>query len=206
MRLPKIPNWLIRIAFGLGAAFMVWGWLLGFFSFEIARWVGRNQSDQTEFPLFSVDDVTTDERGQMYVANGFYQRVQRYSATGQFERGWNIPAAGGMFRFTIANAGIVQVVTARTDQRLTYNVDGELVHSEPLLTTFQMPSGTDHELHATGWVLVDIVDKSGNVRVRSSRWMQLLAWNMSFVYVASGLSFMVVAAIAHKHSPSSRSA
>lgn len=84
-----------RILIATGAALFLFGvgvtpaWL-AFQSFG-----GRSQS-ATEFPLGHLVDAAADSKGQLYVADGIYRRIQQYSPDGHFQRGWSVPGIVGV--------------------------------------------------------------------------------------------------------------
>jgi hypothetical protein len=53
-------------------------------------------------------------------------RIQVYDASGQFLRGWFVPASGGAFRLAIGAGDEVEVITARRPKKLVYSLGGEL--------------------------------------------------------------------------------
>jgi hypothetical protein len=103
--------------------------------------------------LGEVRDVATDPQGRIYVAEGFYARVQRYSADGEFEVGWPVPTAG-FFALRTTSDGQLQVATARGNKLLTYTADGQLVsegtHDGRLAQEFAAENETTGGLAARG--------------------------------------------------------
>jgi hypothetical protein len=94
-------------------------WLIG-------AWVGGQKLSGMEFPLSHVADVAVDSHGRIYVAESFFQRIQRYSPEGRFERGWFVPTSG-VFALRTTADDRVKVATARASKLLTYSPDGQLL-------------------------------------------------------------------------------
>jgi hypothetical protein len=88
-------------------------------------------ASSVEFPLSDPQDVVADERGLIYVALGFYGRVQVYVATGTFLRGFFVNVDGGAFRLKIDKPDSVTVVSARGNKVLLYDSKGGLVQTKP---------------------------------------------------------------------------
>ena len=93
-------------------------------SWLLTKWIGGPRLAAVEFPLSDPLDVAVDSKGRIYVADGMYSRVQRYSPEGQFQLGWFVPTAG-VFALKTLEDDRVQVATARANKLLTYSADGE---------------------------------------------------------------------------------
>jgi hypothetical protein len=113
----------ILLIFGAALFFMGVGTVVGWKAFG---WIAPSRSAETEFPFGDLIDVAVDDQGRIYVADGFYSRVQRYSASGEFERGWFADTAG-VFALRTTATGLVEVATARANKLLTYTPDGQLL-------------------------------------------------------------------------------
>src|SRR4051812_42500387 len=85
----------------------------------------------TRFPLGDPDSADTDAAGRIYVTDGFYHRVQRFSPAGGFELGWHIPGAVGPFRIRTAPNSTVEVAVAKADSVFVYSSDGEFLTRRP---------------------------------------------------------------------------
>ena len=95
-------------------------------AWELLKWIGGPRLAAVEFPLSDPRDVAVDSQGRIYVAEGMYSRVQRYSPEGQFQLGWFVPTAG-VFSLKTREGDRVQVATARANKVLTYSADGYLI-------------------------------------------------------------------------------
>lgn len=77
------------------------------------------------FPLSDPQDVVVDNRGRIYVALGFYSRVQVYDPNGVFLYGCFVKTGGGVFRIRPNDRDMVDVAAVREKWVYSYNVDGE---------------------------------------------------------------------------------
>lgn len=89
-----------------------------------------------QFPLGDPESVDTDAAGSIYVAEGFYHRVQRYSPTGDFEIGWHIKAVGP-FRLRVMPDSTIEVAVAKARSVFVYASDGKPVTRRPLEVPFE---------------------------------------------------------------------
>ncbi len=82
------------------------------------------------FPLSSPHCATIDEHGRVYVALGFYSRIQVYDSNGKFLFGFFTETGGGSFRMHFAPDGYLRVATARGRQLHIYDEAGHLMSSQ----------------------------------------------------------------------------
>ena len=96
------------------------------------------------FPLGDADSADTDAAGRVYVTDGFYKRVQRFSPAGDFELGWHIVGAVGPFRLRTGPDSTIEVAAAKARSVFVYSADGEFLTRRPLEVPFeQFASATE---------------------------------------------------------------
>jgi hypothetical protein len=167
---------LFRIVGGIGKALFFVGPALAIGGCLWSRFSAPEQAP-VEFPLGEVHDVATDSRGRIYVAEGFYARVQRYSPGGEFELGWSVPT-GGVFALRTTPDDHVQVATARANKLLTYNADGQLVsattHDGKMSQEFASETETTGDYAVRRGLCPHVVDMRTGQTVISTPWPKRL--------------------------------
>jgi NHL repeat len=114
-----------KLLLGIGVPLFLFGMAI-VPGWRLAKWIGGSRLTRVEFPLSDPSDVAVDSKGRIYVADGMYSRVQRYSPEGRFQLGWFVPTAGVFALKTLDNDRL-QVATARANKLLTYSADGDLI-------------------------------------------------------------------------------
>ena len=148
---------------------------------------------RTEFPLGNPTNVVVDSKGRIYVAEGAYARVQRYSADGQFERGWWVSEGAFHFALRIMPDDFVQVATA-ADYLVTYSPDGELISNrrtrgEGLVAKFETDTTTSGGYEVRHALYPHVVDTRTGRTVIKPSWPQILvafpfpAWGYWLIFV-----------------------
>ena len=79
------------------------------------------------FPLGDPNSVVADEKGQIYVGLGLYNRVQVYDQIGEFLFGFHVKRNFGAFQLRWDSEGRLNVVTARGNELYVYDSPGSLI-------------------------------------------------------------------------------
>jgi hypothetical protein len=185
----------------LGKMFSVCGVALFLFGMGIvlgwtaASWIGGSRLKGTEFPLGDVRDVAVDSRGRIFVADGFFHRVQRYSPDGRFELGWFVPTAG-VFALRTTDTDEVQVATARANKLVTYTGDGWMTSKtewgQDHYSEYAAERETTGHMEIRGGFLPRVVDtRSGRTIVKTPWPKRLVAPPFpAFAYSFLGVGIM----------------
>ena len=106
------------------------------------------------YPLGHPASVIADEKGQIYVGLGLYNRVQVYDRTGEFRFGFQVKGNSGAFQLRWDSDRQLNIVTARGDRLMVYDHSGSLLSS----------SKADKELYSATRAdnLSGFVDGTGN--------------------------------------------
>lgn len=80
----------------------------------------------TEMPLGSVESIAVDDQGRIYLALGFYNRVQQYDPDGHFLRGWFIHAGKPGMSINIVD-NTIEVYARSLGVVYIYDAEGELL-------------------------------------------------------------------------------
>ncbi len=81
----------------------------------------------TELPLAHLQGIVADQQGNVYIGIQFYERIQLYDTTGNFQKGWFVNTAGGSFRLKMNELNQLEVATARTNLHYIFDQDGNIV-------------------------------------------------------------------------------
>lgn len=81
------------------------------------------------FPLSAPQDLATDKKGRIYVALGFYGRIQVYDRDGEFVYGFFTQTGGGPMRLQIDSNDHLRIAASRTDRLHIYDTNGRLLES-----------------------------------------------------------------------------
>lgn len=84
-------------------------------------------SGATRFPLSEPRGIAVDSKGTVYVAIRGYGRIQAYSETGSFLKGWFVKTGGGPFDIWIGDDGLLHAVTATSNNHYVFDFDGRLL-------------------------------------------------------------------------------
>lgn len=77
-----------------------------------------------ELPPFYETTSIVGPKGQIFAATTPLARIQRYYINGDFETGWFVNSAGGIFAIGLTQTGQIAVAAARTNQVEFFNADG----------------------------------------------------------------------------------
>ena len=104
---------------------------LGFVGFAGGGLIGTGAFDYDgELPLSDIKGFVVDDNGHVYVGLGFYGMIQAYDANGKFIKNWRVKAVGGTFTIQLTEDHRIFVQTARGNNKLWFNRDGNIVAEE----------------------------------------------------------------------------
>jgi hypothetical protein len=133
---------ILRRVTRVGLGMLVWVGLVGFLGglvvIEMPSWVGTS----IQLPLGDPESIAVDRGGRIYLALGFYGRVQQYDADGYFLRNWPVDSSGGAFAVAIDPASDNLIVTiARGHRQFTFSHDGRSLNTVdvPVMTPSRGP-------------------------------------------------------------------
>jgi len=95
-------------------------------------------SEHIRFPLNNIDDLAVDSKGRIYTESGFSSRLQVYSPSGKFLRGWFSGSCSGVCQMEIDNDDYIHVYTARGanyGNHYVYDETGKLIRKTDLQET-----------------------------------------------------------------------
>jgi len=102
----------------------------GFF-FQLACGVGIwSIPERLAWPLTEVGCIAVDANGQVYCGLVGMGRVQQYSPNGDFIRGWQVDASGGLFYMQVV-ADRLYVRTTRTHRLYEFDLNGRQPSTRP---------------------------------------------------------------------------
>lgn len=112
--------------------------ILGIGGFVVGPFVSATVplTNSTRFPLGDPDSVDTDAAGRVYVTEGFYKRVQRFTPAGEFDIGWHIDAVGP-FRLRAMPDSTIEVAVAKARIVFVYTADGKPLTRRQLDVPFE---------------------------------------------------------------------
>ena len=87
-----------------------------------------------QFPLGDLNGIAVDKKGHLYLCVLGYSRIQQYNSEGVFLKGWFIDAGSGLFDIWIDEKDNLNVRTARTDDHLIFNADGQLLKTTKIVS------------------------------------------------------------------------
>ncbi len=183
-----------RILEGIGVSLFLFGWAI-VPAWLILALIGGSNLSSVEFPLGDPDGAFVDSRGRIYVGDGFYFRVQRYSPDGAFERGWFVP---GIIALRVSNADQVEVATRSANRVQTYDTEGRLLRDFRREDIYSYVDSwrTDGSYLVKGGLLPRVVDAATGKTVIDTGWRKRLiaAPFPAFAYAAVGFA---IGATAH---------
>lgn len=119
-----------KIIFYISLPLLFIGIIGGFISFT-PQFL-RNNFNNIEWPIGSIEAVHCNSNGHIYVTSKVYNRVQVYSAKGEFLRGWFIPTLRG-FNLKMDDQDQIHILHAYDQSNiiyLIYSSGGKLVSRE----------------------------------------------------------------------------
>jgi hypothetical protein len=151
-----------------------------------------------EFPFGMRGDLTltVDSLGRIYVGDNFHSRIQRYSATGQFQLGWFVDA-DGIFVVRTNKDDRVEVALARREGLLTYATDGHLlsqVRDDDAYSRYSALPETSGQYKIDGWLFAHIDNTHTGQTVIAIPWTKRLVGTPfpSFAYSGLGVTLIGV--------------
>lgn len=104
---------------------------VGFFGSALSATGGLDFLPNTfEWPVGNADGVLIYNDGTTIVPHDSSGRIQIYNKSLDFQRGWHVPAGGGVFTLFPADNSNFYVYTARGDRKYLYDIYGTLLSSE----------------------------------------------------------------------------
>jgi hypothetical protein len=120
-----------KIFIVVGLMFILFG-MTGFFSggfsaLGMLKWIPEN----VEFPLAHVAGIDVNREGNLFVASGFYSRIQVYNPNGEFVRGWFLDdTGGGHLKIRISNENEVEIAVVRGRKIDVFDENGGLLETK----------------------------------------------------------------------------
>lgn len=78
----------------------------------------------------SLEAIAVDKSGNIYLGSSFYGRIQLYSNTGRFIRGWFIETKGGGFRIALDKLDHLHVATKDGNFNGIFNASGQPIKEQ----------------------------------------------------------------------------
>jgi len=85
--------------------------------------------DKVEFPNSVISDLGISSSGAIFIGSGHWGRIQKYSPSGSFIRGWKVVSSGGMFCMDVGQDKIT-IFDIRRDAVDIYDFDGSLLSAD----------------------------------------------------------------------------
>ena len=86
-------------------------------------------SEKTQFPLGGTVGLAVDKAGRVYLGLQSYGRIQAYTSTGEFTKGWFVNTVGGPFYIWIEDDHFLHVYTTVRPRHDVFDSNGQLVES-----------------------------------------------------------------------------
>jgi len=110
-------------------------WFLGG-SFALLSAFGvRMVIEYNIFPLHDINGIVIDSKGRIYCESSFWGRLQVYSSSGEFMRGWFSGSSGGACQIELDDDDLIHVYTARGGNHYVYDEMGKLICKTKLKET-----------------------------------------------------------------------
>jgi len=154
--------------------------------------------DSWEMPIPLSPEILVSKANEVFVLTQRDARIQKYDATGDFVKGWEINPGGGLVCVSLAN-DTIHVSSSREPKSETFDLNGDTVTepsaskkpSEPPVNGTSgcepFPSTLDVRHQLSGWTVFPDKSKDASISIRR-KWWQYLAPSIeiSFVLVAIG--------------------
>jgi len=151
---PKPVRIAKRIAMGLFLACWVTAFVGVTVLLGVAHLLPMDTWPGVRFPLAGMEDIAVDSTGTIYCETGFIQRIQAYSAAGEFEWGRFIPTSGPM-RLKTDTDDRLHVIAVHGNDHYVFDGEGRLVSAE------KIPPSNEKKLRA-GKTIGEDKDAQGN--------------------------------------------
>jgi len=178
-----------------GVALFLFGMSLTI-GWNVFGWIGGARLSSIEFPMATDLVAAADSVGRIYIGDSYYGRIQRYSAAGQFERGWFVDFNGGVFALRITDGNEVEVAASRQKSLFVYSSNGELLRVINNVKLYQDFYAIDIKARygIEGWLIPQVVDKkSRRVLIATPWYKRVIAWPFpSMAYSAVGFALVAI--------------
>ena len=118
-----------KLGLRIGASFCLIFGAICFFGTGLSSFQGLGLPNSFEWPVGYSENVLFLSEGFIVVPHIPSGRTQVYDKDLTFIRGWNIPAAGGVFKLIAAGKNKFHIYTTRGKRKLLYGLDGKLISS-----------------------------------------------------------------------------
>lgn len=99
---------------------------IAFSGLGLLKWIPQS----IEFPLGDVEGIDVSRDGNLFVASGFYSRIQVYNPEGDFIRGWFLNrTGGGLLKIRINDENEVEVAVYHGKKLHVFDQNGRLLKS-----------------------------------------------------------------------------
>jgi hypothetical protein len=193
----KLPS--SRVLYRIGMPIALFGWVSALawpLTGLVSAWTNGFQLAATEFPLGDPRGVAVDSHGRFYVVDALHLRVQRYSPSGEFERGWSVPRKV----FTVRTTTDDRVIVGAEGGPRTYSSEGELLEfptdpHEVRREDLTRDSETTGPYAVRRGLMAHVVDARTGRTVVATPWpLRLIASPFpAFVYFLIGVAFIGLA-------------
>ena len=179
-----------------GFSLFLFGWAAGMGA-HIPEWLYGSALSKIEYPFGDHLAIASDQLGKIYVGDGYYGRVQRYSSKGEFELGWFVKTGGGVFILRSIDKNRLEVAAAR-EGLLTYSSDGRLlseIQNRDIYTLYATKVNPEPLYSVKGFCFPCVVNTQSGKIVIATPWPKCLiaAPFPSFGYCFLGL--VLIAAV-----------
>ncbi|MHC4105220.1 MAG: hypothetical protein ACYSR9_09790 [Planctomycetota bacterium] len=173
----KVSPFLNRMAeeiwttgYGLSLFLLFFSVLLGFFDTGgiagLQRLVfSKFFTNQTQFPLSEPSGFAVDSNENLYLAIPAYSRIQVYTSSGDFLKGWFVDTAGGSFDIWVEGKNIIHSCTVWTDRHDVFDANGNLLETTQI-TSFD----EDVRLFDKAGGLKELIAHGNTYSVREPEW------------------------------------
>ena len=101
-----------------------------FFPFLCVLGLNKALPARLAWPLSSVNCIAVDHDGRIYCGLMSMGRIQQYSPTGDFIRGWQVDAGGGMYYMRVVSDRL-HVQTVRNNVLYEFGLNGRYLSKRP---------------------------------------------------------------------------
>ncbi len=127
IKLPKVNLSPVTITLLVAGLIVIATGMIGFFGAAVCTIFSRQIPANVNLPLGAVGMIAVDSNGIIYCSSEGYMRIQQYSATGQFIRGWASPYK--IPKLIIDKKDRLHVFYSDKEQ-IVYNESGEIIPND----------------------------------------------------------------------------